>query len=121
MVSGKNEALFTDQLPAISRSSISRWMNRARDVEEAVPLPNFFPQIGCLIAIRIVRVASAGPIALVEREKLSFFALQPSCHVDLVGVYGKVDECAFLELEDRFVGIAVILVLVFVHPRQFGR
>ncbi len=82
-----------------------------QDVQKTVPLQNFFPQVGGLIAVGILRVARATSAALVKGQEVGTAARQAGGHIDLVGIDGEMDQRALLELEDQVGWIAVVLVL----------
>ena len=78
---------------------------------------HLLPQIDCRVTVRIFRITAitdvACPIAaLVEGQEERLFPLQLSCHHHLFQVYTEVSQYAIVELEQRFLGVAVIHILV---------
>ena len=65
------------------------------------------------MTIWVGRIARALPIPQIEGKVAGVFAVYPGGHPYFVGVYGKVDEGAFVELEKQIVRVAVLCVLSF--------
>jgi hypothetical protein len=78
----------------------------AEDVEEAVPLPDLFPQIAAPVAARVLRVASPAVTAPVEREEEGALPRQSRGHEDQLRVHREVHQRALGEAEDRVPGVA---------------
>jgi hypothetical protein len=72
-----------------------------QDVEPAVLRPDFFPEIGGLVASGVVGIAGAALTTLVERQKARARALEPGGHVDQIAVDRKMHQGAALEGEQR--------------------
>ena len=92
--------------------------NKAVDeVEQAVTLQHFLPEVAGGIAVGILGIACAtnhtGTIgALVERQEVSLPIRQLGGHPCFVKVNGKVDQEAVIQAERKFFGAAVMLELV---------
>src|ERR1039458_1284689 len=85
------------------------------DVEEAVELKDFLPEVTRAVAglvLGIPRAADdlAGMAAAVERQEIRLLPRQPCGHVNLFRVSGEMHQCPLLELEQRRARIAVFLV-----------
>ena len=87
------------------------------EVEQAVTLQHFLPEVACGIAIGILGIACTASHtstigALVERQEVSLSIRQLGGHPCFVKVNGKVDQEAVIQAERKFFGAAVILKLV---------
>jgi len=76
-----------------------------QQVQDAVPRPDLFPQIGGGKAAPGGRVACAQVIALVEGDEAGLFPLQPGGKIDPFRVHGKVCQAAPVG-KQGFAGIA---------------
>ena len=87
-----------------------------QDVQKAALLQRFLPKVAGAVTAGVLRVARAAlnlpwVAAPVEGQKKRLLFGQPRGHPHFVGVGGKVDQCAFLEIEQRRTRVAVALVL----------
>ena len=88
-----------------------------KNVEKAVTLQRFLPEVASAVAAGMLRVARAtlnlpGVATAVERQEESFFFGQPCRHPHFIGVGGKVHQRPFFEVKQRRTRITVGLVLL---------
>lgn len=87
------------------------------EVEQAVTLQHFLPEVACGIAVGILGIACTASNtstigALVERQKASTSVCKPGSHPCFVKVDGKVDQETVVQAERELLGAAVMLELV---------
>ena len=87
------------------------------EVEQAVTLQHFLPEIACGIAVGILGItctaSHTGTIgASVERQKVRTSVCKLGSHPCFVKVNGKVNQKAVIQAERKFLGAAVMLELV---------
>ncbi len=114
MVAGKDHRVRLDLAALVVALLLDLEMDEPRQqIEEAVPLEHFFPEVRRAIGtpLRVGRVACAPVAALVEGQEMRCRARQASSHEHRFGVHGKVDQRSALKLEDRLPRIAVLLIL----------
>src|SRR5262245_32027705 len=100
VVAGEDHDLFLDLRPVHPALFLQGAHEPADDVEEAVPLPDFLPEVGRLVAAGVRRVTCAVARTPVEGKKIGAVALQPRRHENGVRIYGKVDEGALLVVQE---------------------
>ena len=98
----------------------------AEDVEEAVALQHFLPEIAGAVARGVLRVASAAlhlawVAASVEGEEARAFTVEARAHVYFVWIGGEVDQRPRLEAEQWCAWVAVRLVLPYGLPPALAR
>ena len=86
-------------------------------IQQAVPLQNFFPQITGDIAVRVCRVACTTALTcsvgtLIEGHKPRAAVRKLGRHPHFIEVNGKINEKTVVGTKCKFLGAAVILVLV---------
>ena len=86
-------------------------------IQQAVPLQNFFPQVASDIAVRVCRVSGTTALAcavgtLIEGHEPCTAVRKLGRHPHFVEINGKVNKKTVVGTECKFLGAAVILVLV---------
>ena len=66
-----------------------------QDVEQAVALPDLLPQVGRLVAVRILWAARAAAVAVVEWQEMRALSGKPGGRVNQVGIDGEIDRGIF--------------------------
>jgi hypothetical protein len=97
----------------VTFSSTETGEETGKQVEQAVALQHFFPQVGRLVvpARRVGRVARAAVRPRLKGRKLVAGPRQARGHVRLFGIDREVHQRALGEFEDRLARIAVVPVL----------
>ena len=114
VVAGEDHGLRLDPAAPLVASLVCLQVDEAgEEVEQAVTLQHFFPQVRCPVgpARGIGRVPGGSGATPVEGEKVRRRARQAGRHEYRLGVHGKMHQRAALECEDRLARVAVLLVL----------
>src|SRR6266508_1916923 len=114
MVAQEDHAFLVELAPVFVALVVHLQMQEARkQIEQAIMLKHFFPQIGGAIgaASWVGRVARAIAIALVEWQEVRRIAGQPRGHPRFFGINGEMHQCAALKLKDYLARIAIGAVL----------
>ena len=85
--------------------------------QQHIPAQHLLPQITRWVAVRISRVATITNITstittLIEWQEESLFSLQLGGHNHLFQIHTKAGQYTIVELEQRFLGITVVHILV---------
>src|SRR5216684_3879103 len=80
-------------------------------VEYAVSGPDAFPEVGCSEAFPRRWVPCPSVTALVEGQETCCRAFQVRCHVDKVGINGKMGQAA-AKGEESFTRVAIMAILL---------
>ena len=119
VVAGEDHGFHLDFGASVVAFLVDLQVNEAgEDVEQAVALQHFFPQICRSVGppVRIGRVPGRSRAPLVEGQEVRRSASQSGGHEYGFGVYGEMRQRAALEFEDWLARIAILLVL---PPRIF--
>ena len=81
------------------------------NVQQAVFLQDFFPQIRSPVGAVPNRVSLAAVVSLIERQKIGIDAIELCGHPHFFGVHGKVNQASSFERKQKFSGITVFHVL----------
>ena len=121
MVTGEDELFFLNNLGGRALRYFFLFLDvgnkTVNQIEQAITLQHFFPQIRGGVSVGIYRVALAARItctvrSLVERHKVGRTALKRRCHIRFIKVNRKVDEETMVETEAELLGITVVLELL---------
>ncbi len=120
VVAREDHALRPDRLAVRLALALPQMHEPGQDVQQAIVLPDIFPQVGRAVAARVVRIARARAPPLVERQEGRVLPRQARGHVDLVGVDGEVDQRALLERQQQVARVAVAAVLRHGVPHRLA-
>src|SRR5690606_1775783 len=81
------------------------------DIGYALPGKYLIPKVRCLVSKRIGWVALTMVASQVKRQEKCIFSIEPGRHIDLVGIYGKMDD-ATAKVQQRLADVPLILILV---------
>src|SRR3990172_12783007 len=112
VIARKDHSFFPDSLIAKSLFLNLNMDEPCQYIQKAVTLKCFFPEISGLIATRIIRVPCAACVAFVKRQEAGTLAVQTGGHVNFIRINGKMDQRAFLELENQIPGVTIMLILI---------
>ena len=116
VIARENQALLANLFAVVRRLLFHIQMQKTgKQVEQAVALQHFFPQVGRFVvaAFAVGRVAGAAVVHTpVEGQEVRGRAGQARGHVRFFGVHRKMRQRAFGEHKDRFAWVTVVPVLV---------
>ena len=86
------------------------------DRHQRILLQDMLPQIGCGIAVRVLRIACAANLScavgsLIERQKVCILAFQLRSHFHFIKINRKIDKKACIPVEAQFLWIAILFPL----------
>ena len=92
MIAGEDHRLLANFLAADGFLFDLQVNESGQDVEQRIPLPDLLPKVGGLVAVRVVRVAGPGAVALVEGQEERLVAFEPGRHPNDIGIDREMDE-----------------------------
>ena len=94
VVAGEYELLLP-RFPPLVILQVNLFKKVPDQIQQAVPLPNFFPNIGGLESVRIGGISCSFAIALIEWKEPCSLSPQAGGHVSQVCINGKVCKASF--------------------------
>src|SRR3990172_13161684 len=121
VIARKDHSFFLDSLIAKSLFLNLKMDEPCQDIQEALTLKRFFPEVSGLIATRIIRVPCTACVAFVKRQETGTLTVQTGGHINFIRINSKMNQRTFLELENQIPRVAIMLILIdSVSPRLAG-